>query len=131
LRTTPNHLAHSRARLAEASELADAGSTDLARVRLVSAADHALIALAAHGETGHHGSRPELERLRELDRDDPRLTAEFGAVQALIDASLAEAHRAPATPMPMYGGPRGAINARGAEAAARGLARIRSALRRR
>ena len=64
--TTPNHLAHSRAQLAEASELADAGSTALARIRLLAAADHALIALAAHRAVdvppGQPGARSPRDR---------------------------------------------------------------------
>jgi hypothetical protein len=127
--TTLNHRAHARARLAEASELADAGSTDLARVRLLSAADHALIALRAR-EQAH----PELDRLRTLDHGTDEMQAGFGLVQALIDASLAEpalsARHAAAPQIPLYGGPRGAMNARGAEAAARGLAHVSAALRR-
>jgi hypothetical protein len=81
--------------------------------------------------------------LRDLNDDsidciqDPplaaRLAVGFGLVQTLIDAYLADppspaAPRAPA-PMPLYGGPRGALNARGAEAAARGLTCVAAAIR--
>jgi hypothetical protein len=163
-----NHLAHSRARLAEASELADAGSTALARIRLLAAADHALIALAAHRAVDVSPGQPELDRLaialqlaelgaapddtapvlRDLNDDsadlmqDPalttRLTAGFGLVHALIDASVAHtaslAPHEPAARLPLFGGANGALNARGAEAAARVLTRLattgRAALKR-
>ena len=161
--TTPNHLANSRARLAEASELADAGSTALARIRLLAAADHALIALAAHRAVDVPPGHPDLDRLaialqlaelgaapddtapvlRALNDDsadlmqDPaltaRLTAGFGLVHALIDASVAHtadaAPRGPAARLPWYGGANGALDARGAEAAARGLTGVAAAVR--
>ncbi len=161
--TTPNHLAHSRAQLAEASELADAGSTALARIRLLAAADHALIALAAHRAVDVAHGRPEVDRLaiavelaelgaapddaapvlRDLDDDradlmqDPALTARlaagFGLVHALIDASVAHtavaAQHEVASRLPLYGGANGALDARGAEAAARGLTRVAAAVR--
>jgi hypothetical protein len=123
--TTLNHVALSRAQFAQASELADAGSTALARTHLQFAADHALLALEKIGAAPPAGVAPVL---RDLD-DDRVHTAGFGAVQELIDTAVA--HPAPAAPatIPMYGGPRGAINARGAEAAARGLSRIGAALK--
>ena len=161
--TMPNHLVSSRARLAEASELADAGSTALARIRLLAAADHALIALAAHRAVDVPPEQPELDRLaialhlaelgaapddtasvlRDLNDDsadliqDPaltaRLTAGFGVVAALIDASVDHTSRAPRTEaparLPLYGGANGALDARGAEAAERGLTRIATAVR--
>ena len=161
--TTPNHLANSRARLAEASELADAGSAPLARIRLLAAADHALIALAAQRAVDVSQGHPELDRLtiglqlaelgaapddtapvlRDLDDDSAdlmqdsaltaRLTAGFGLVHALIDASVAHTAVAPqrqvAPRMPLYGGANGALDARGAEAAARGLTRVAAAVR--
>jgi hypothetical protein len=134
--TTLNHVALSRAQLAQASELADAGSTALARTHLLFAADHALLALETIGAAPTDDVAPVL---RDLDDDsldymqDPaltaRLTAGFGLVQALIDAYLAHPTRlaAPAR-IPMYGGANGALNARGAEAAARGLSRIGAAI---
>jgi hypothetical protein len=160
--TTLNHLVLSRAQLAEASELAEAGSTALAREHLLFAADHALLAHAAHSAIEHPhdrsdrfavavcladvGAAPEhlAPVLRDLDdrgtdymRDPPpaaRLDAGFGLVQALIDSYLARPvdtvpPQSPA-PLPYYGGPRGAMNARGAEAAARGLSRTAAAVRR-
>ncbi len=110
--TTLNHVALSRAQLAQASELADAGSTDLARTHLQFAADHALRALE------RIGAAPP----------DARVEPDFGRVQELIDTYVA--HPAPAAPaaIPMYGGPNGAMNARGAEAAVRGLRRIGAAV---
>jgi hypothetical protein len=106
--TTLNHVALSRAQLAQASEHADAGSTALANTHLQIAADHAL---------------------RALDRDGTAPSdVDFDAVQELIDSAVAR----PVTPQPaslrMYGGPRGAMNARGAEAAERGLKRIGAAV---
>jgi hypothetical protein len=157
--TTPNHLALSRAQFAQASEFADAGSTALARAHLLFAADHALLALAARSalDVTHDdrfsialrladigaASEEVAPLLRDLNDDSVdcmqdrlltvRLTAGFGLVQGLIDSYLAhprssELPNAPA-PMPMYGGPRGALNARGAEAAARALTRIGAAIR--
>jgi hypothetical protein len=158
--TTLNHLVLSRTRLAEASELADAGSATLARTRLLSAADHALIALAGRSAVAVPASGDPLDRftialrltelgaapeeaaplLRDLDdevaqdRPSTELTPGLGMVQALIDASLDQPAPGAAARMPLYGGARGAVNARGAEAAARGLARlagrVRGALRR-
>jgi hypothetical protein len=161
--TTLNHLVLSRADLAEASQLADAGSATLARTRLLSAADHALFALAARSADGATPVYAQLDRiflaewlvelgaapgdsapvLRDLNdpaadhmQDPPlaaRLAAGFGLVHALIDAYLAQppgdVTPVLSAPMPMYGGPKGAMNVRGAEAAARGLARIGTALR--
>ena len=138
--TTLNHVALSRAQLAQASELAEAGSTALARTHLLFAADHALLALETIGAVPHDDVAPVL---RDLDDDsmdymrDPaltaRLTAGFGLVQALIDAYVAHPARraAPEAParMPMYGGANGTLNARGAEAAARALSRIGTAIR--
>lgn len=83
---------------------------------------------------------PVLRDLNDHDIDyiqDPALTARltvgFGLVQALIDAYLAHpaTAAAPVAPaaQPLYGGPRGAMNARGAEAAARGLSRVVAAVR--
>ena len=137
--TTLNHVALSRAQLAQASELAEAGSPDLARTHLLSAADHALLALAAIGAAPNEVAPV----LRDLDDDtadymqDPLLTARlnagFGLVQELIDAYVAHPARlAPATTparIPMYGGANGFVNARGAEAADRGLRRIWAAVR--
>ena len=58
------------------------------------------------------------------------LEAGFERVQALIDAVLAHP-QAPVRPvLPMYGGAAGALNARGAEAAARVLERGWALLRR-
>lgn len=120
---TLNHVALSRAQLAQASELADAGSPALARTHLMFAADHALLALEKIGAAPPAGVAPVL---RDLD-DDRVQTAGFGAVQELIDICVA--HPTPAT-IPLYGGPNGALNARGAEAAARGLSRIGAAITR-
>lgn len=147
---TLNHRALSREHLAEAHVLADAGESDLARDRLVSAADHALRALAASragGSRDDHavtapvalaggGGAPSLLRpdapahpADELVPEDD-LAAGFERVQELIDAALAHSP-APARPtLPMYGGAAGALNARGAESAARGLARVAAVLRR-
>jgi hypothetical protein len=59
-----------------------------------------------------------------------RLTVGFGLVQALIDANLAHAaSTSPPARMRLYGGAGGALNARGAEAAVRGLARVAAAIR--
>ena len=119
--TTLNHVALSRAQFAQASELADAGSTELARTHLQFAADHALLALEKIGV-----APPEEPVLRGHRVD----IADFGRVQELIDNSMA--HRAPAAPtlnIPLYGGPRGAMSARGAETAERGLKRIGAAIK--
>jgi hypothetical protein len=138
--TTLNHVALSRAQLAQASELAEAGSTALARTHLLFAADHALLALETIGVAPRDEVAPVL---RDLDDDsidymqDPalraRLTAGFGLVQELIDAYVAHPARraAPDAPaqIPMYGGANGTLNARGAEAAARALSRIGTAIR--
>jgi hypothetical protein len=123
---TLNHVALSRAQLAQASELAAAGSNALARTHLRFAADHALLALEKIGAAPPAGVAPVL---RDLD-DDRVHTAGFGAVQELIDIYVA--HPAPAAPatIPLYGGANGALNARGAEAAARGLSRIGAAIKR-
>ncbi len=158
--TTLNHLAQSRAQLAEASDLADAGSAAQARIHLLSAADHALIALAARSAVDVPPTPAPLDRqtvavrlaelgaapddvapvLRDLNDDsvdsmqDPalaaRLDAGFGLVQALIDAYVAHPAGATAAAVPAYGGARSAMNARGAEAAARGLARLAAVARR-
>ena len=56
-----------------------------------------------------------------------RLQAGFGLVEALIDANVA-ATPLPASGLPMYGGANGALDARGAEAAVRGIARIGNAV---
>jgi hypothetical protein len=139
--TTLNHVALSRAQLAQASEFAEAGSTSLARAHLLFAADHALLALETIGEAPRAEVAPVL---RDLDDDsihymqDPQLTARlsagFGLVQALIDAYVAHpSRRAPAaTParLPMYGGANGALDARGAEAAERAMRRVGAAIRR-
>jgi hypothetical protein len=90
----------------------------MARTRLLSAADHALIALSAHSAVGVSQAGAQLDRpaialrLAELGAtpDDllpSRLTPGFGLVHALIDASLTHqvsppAPTAPAA-MPMYG----------------------------
>jgi hypothetical protein len=157
--TTPNHLALSRAQFAQASEFADAGSTALARAHLLIAADHALLALAARSalDVTHHdrfsialgladigaASEEVAPLLRDLNDDSvdcmqdrlltARLTVGFGLVQGLIDSYFArppssELPNAPA-PMPMYGGANGALNARGAEAAARALSRLGAAIK--
>jgi hypothetical protein len=141
--TTLNHVALSRAQLAQASEFAAAGSTSLARTHLLFAADHALLALETIGEAPRVEVAPVL---RDLDDDsmdymqDPQLTARlnagFGVVQSLIDAYVAHPARwaPPETRLPLYGGANGFLAARGAETAERGLRRIgaavRSALRR-
>ena len=139
--TTLNHVALSRAQLAQASEFAEAGSTSLARAHLLFAADHALLALEAIGEAPRAEVAPIL---RDLDDDsmdymqDPQLTmrlnAGFGVVQALIDAYVAHPARPapPATPatIPMYGGANGMLNARGAEAAERAMRRAGAAIKR-
>ena len=158
---TLNHLALSRAQLAQASELAKTGRTALARTHLLFAADHALLALALRSalelprpeqapdpvaiavRLADIGAAPAqvATGLRDLHDDsfdcmhDPALTARltdgFDVVQELIDANLAH----PASPppprpaMPSYGGAHGALDARGAEAAARGLRRIGTAMR--
>ena len=109
--TTLNHVALSRAQLAQASELADAGSTELAHTHLRFAADHALRAL------DRPGASP-----RDVD---------FDAVQELIDSAVARPAEPLPASIPLYGGPRGAMNARGAEAAERALNRIVAAIRRR
>ena len=135
--TTLNHVALSRAQLAQASEFAEAGSTSLARAHLLFAADHALLALETIGEAPRAEAAPVL---RDLDDDsmdymqDPQLTARlnagFGLVQALIDAYVAHPARpAPAT-IPMYGGANGMLNARGAEAAERTMRRAGAAIKR-
>lgn len=140
---TPNHRALSREHLAEAHVLADAGENELARDRLLSAADHALQALAASPAGGARDEpvavavsggaapaplRPDAPADEIVPEDD--LDAGFERVQGLIDAVLAH----PATParptLPLYGGAAGALNARGAEAAARVLARVWAAARR-
>jgi hypothetical protein len=118
--TTLNHVALSRAQFAQASELADAGSTDLAHTHLLFAADHALLALEKIGAAPPDGVTPEL---RELDDES------FEQVQALIDSYFARPASPPAPAIPMYGGANGALNARGAEAAARGLSRIGAAIK--
>jgi hypothetical protein len=166
--TTHNHFVLSRAQFAEASELAAAGSTALARTHLLFAADHALLALAARSaiEPPHlHEPRdrfsiaarladigaaprevaPVLRDLNDADvqhiQDPPltaRLTVGFALVQRLIDAHLdhtaSRGVTAPPASLRLYGGSRGAMHARGAEAAARGMqsvaAAVRSALRR-
>jgi hypothetical protein len=139
---TLNHLAFSRARLAEASRLADSGSAADARAELFVAADHALIALAARDRHDAEVGRAQVDELahvlRDLDDDDvdamqdpqlaARLAAGFGLVQALIDANVATPLQ-PARALPRYGGGQGVLNARGAEAAVRGIARIGYALR--
>ena len=107
--TTLNHVALSRAQLAQASEFADAGSTALANTHLRFAADHALRALE------NIGAAPAGERID---------TADFGRVQELIDTYFARPTAAAPSTIPMYGGPRGAMNGRGAEAAERALKRI-------
>ncbi len=113
--TTLNHVALSRAELAQAREHADAGSTALANTHLKSAADHALRALDRVGDAPPAGGLN---------------TGDFDAVQELIDDAVARPS-APLRPaVPMYGGPRAVRNARGAEAAERGLRRIGTALRR-
>jgi hypothetical protein len=99
-------------------ELADAGSALVARTRLLSAADHALIALSAHSAVGVSQAGAQLDRpaialrLAELGAtpDDllpSRLTPGFGLVHALIDASLTHQVSPPAptapAPMPMRG----------------------------
>jgi hypothetical protein len=104
--TTLNHVALSRAQLARASEHADAGSTALAHTHLRFAADHAGRAL------------------------DAPVDADFDAVQAAIDAYMARPMDPVPPSIPLYGGPRGAMNARGAEAAERYLKRIGAAIRR-
>jgi hypothetical protein len=123
--TTLNHVALSRAQLAQASELADAGSSALARTHLQFAADHALLALEKIGAAPPGGGAPVLP---ELD-DDAVGSADFDAVQELIDTYVARP-APPATPdIPLYGGPRGAMNARGAEAAERALKRVGAAIK--
>jgi hypothetical protein len=138
---TLNHLVLSRARLAEASRLADSGSALEARAELLVAADHALRALAARDEHDAAVGRAQVDELTHVLRDlnddvdvmkDPqlaaRLSAGFGLVQALIDANVAAPPR-PAREIPRYGGAQGMLNARGAEAAVRGIAHIGNALR--
>ena len=139
----PNHRALSREHLAEAHALADAGATERARERLISAARHALQAIASAPAGGDVAatalvpvpSGPVLER-RDAPVDPAELVPEddldagFERVQALIDAVLAHP-QAPARPtMPLYGGAAGATRARGAEAAARVLERGWALLRR-
>jgi hypothetical protein len=106
--TTLNHVALSRAELAQASELADAGSTALANTHLRIAADHALRAL------DRGGAAPA--------------DVDFDAVQELIDTAVARPVTPPPATIRMYGGPRGAMNARGAEAAERAMTRIGAAI---
>jgi hypothetical protein len=134
--TTLNHVALSRAQLAQASELADAGSTALANTHLQFAADHALLALEAIGVAPE-----DAPVLRDLDDDstdtmrDPQLDARFGLVQELIDAYVAHPTRPEPAPaaeqLPLYGGANGFMGARGAEAADRWLRRVWARLRRR
>jgi hypothetical protein len=107
--TTLNHVALSRAQLAQASELADAGSTALADTHLRIAADHALRAL------DRGGAAPA--------------DVDFDVVQELIDSAVARPTSPPPASIPLYGGPRGAMNARGAEAAERAIARIGAAIK--
>jgi hypothetical protein len=141
--TTLNHLALSRARLAEASASADAGSATEARAQLLVAADHALLALATRDARDAAVGRAQVEELahvlRDVDDDvdvikDPqlseRLAAGIGLVQALIDANVAPTAIPPAPAIPLYGGARGFTHARGAESAVRGIARIGNAVRR-
>jgi hypothetical protein len=106
--TTLNHVALSRAQLAQASEHADAGSTALANTHLRIAADHALRAL------DRGGAAPA--------------DVDFDVVQELIDSAVAQPTTPPPASIPLYGGPRGAMNARGAEAAERGLRRLGAAV---
>ena len=161
--TTLNHFVLSRAQFAEASELAAAGSTALARTHLLFAADHALLALAARSAIGIQLLREPRDRisiatrladigaaprevapvLRDLHDDDTdciqdppltaRLTVGFALVQGLIDAHLDHSASGVATAAPaslrLYGGARGAMNARGAAAAERGMRRIAAAVR--
>lgn len=149
--TTLNHLVLSRTQLAQASELADAGSTALARTQLLFAADNALIALATRSELTVTRDGVALDRddvaerlaalgaapgaippaLRELDAGPDELDAGFGAVGALIDAYLDHPAAAPvpAPDVPLYGGAAGMLDARGADAAARGLTRVAAAIR--
>jgi hypothetical protein len=148
--TTLNHRALSREHLADAHVLADSGESDLARDRLVSAADHALRALAASRAADTRddelpvtaavpfadgGGPALLQPGAAVDTADQIVPADdldtgFERVQELIDAALAQPP-IPARPsLPPYGGAAGALNARGAEAAARTLARVRAALRR-
>jgi hypothetical protein len=140
---TPNHRALSREHLAEAHSLADAGATEQARARLVSAARHALEALASapaggdvavgklvpvtSGSVLRHPDAPvDPEEL--VPEDD--IDTGFERVQSLIDAVLAHP-QPPARPsLPMYGGAAGALNARGAESAARVLERGWALMRR-
>ena len=141
MNVTQNHRTLSRARLAEAHALIGAGEHELARDRLLSAADHALRALAASGAArdehaaiavGGGGAAPPLAPDAPLDAIVPEddLEAGFERVQELVDAVIAHP-AAPARPaLPMYGGAAGALNARGAEAAARVLTRLWAAVRR-
>jgi len=62
--------------------------------------------------------------------DDPELDASFELVQALNDAYLAYPASVAPRNVPLSGGPAGALNLRGAEAAVRVLRRLAFALRR-
>jgi hypothetical protein len=122
---TLNHRVLSRQQLAAASALADAGSNALALIHLRLAEDHALLALTAAGVADplRAGERRDRAAIATADSDG------FGHVQALIDAYLAEPRPLPRAAVPLYGGPRGAINARGAESLVRALRRLVTALR--
>jgi hypothetical protein len=56
-----------------------------------------------------------------------RLGESFGPVQALIDGAVDRPVRPGAPRSPLSGGPKGALNTRGAEAAVRGIARLAGA----
>jgi hypothetical protein len=136
--TTPNHRVLARDHLAEATLLADAGRTADAHSHLLSAADHALLALAASQavDLSHAAARRDRVAIAvpgstDLEcLDEPDLDACFGLVQTLIDACLAQPATPPPANVPLCGGPSGALRWRGAETAGRALRRLGAALKR-
>lgn len=154
-----NHPNLSREEFDEAMTFAAAGEIELARTHLLVAAEHALTDLAARHmlELSHEdvhrdpataaarlaeiGAAPAdvAPVLRDLDQHvdvahDPQLATRlgnsFGSVRMLISSSVTDP-AGPAIPgSPVTGGPKGALNRRGAETASRALATIAGAFRR-
>jgi hypothetical protein len=154
-----NHSLLSREEFDEAMTFAAAGEIELARTHLLVAAEHALADLAARHmlelryEDVHRDPVTAAARLaeigaapadvapvlRDLDQHvdvahDPQLATRlgnsFGSVQVLISGTVS-GPAGPATPgSPVTGGPKGALNRRGAEAATRALAAVARAFRR-
>jgi hypothetical protein len=155
MRNQHHHL--SREEFEEAITFAAAGEIELARTHLLVAAEHALADLAdrhmlqlshedvhrdpasAAARLAEIGAAPAdvAPVLRELDQrvdvaHDPNLAARlgtsFGSVQVLISGSVDAPARAATPGSPVTGGPKGALNRRGAETAT--LASIARAFRR-